>query len=47
MRLEPAQGGDPLSTFAFAYAEADGIPLIYDGNYENIIKYVIRHVEEA
>ncbi len=45
--LEPAQGGDPRPTFAFAYAEADGIPLIYDGNYENTIRYKIRHVEES
>ncbi len=45
--LEPAQGGDPRPTFAFAYAEADGIPLIYGGNYENIIRYKIRHVEES
>ncbi len=45
--LEPAQGGDPLPTFAYAYAEADGIPLIYDGNYENVIRYKLRHVEES
>ena len=45
--LSPAQGGDPLSTFAFAYAEADGIPLIYLANYENIIKYNVTRVEMA
>ncbi len=43
--LNPTQGGDPLSTFAFAYAESDGIPLIYAMNYENIIKYTVTRVE--
>jgi transglutaminase-like putative cysteine protease len=43
--LNPAQGGDPLSTFAYAYAEADGIPLIYGANYENVINFEITHVE--
>ena len=43
--LSPPQGGDPLSTFAFAYAEADGIPLIYPANYENIIRYDVTRVE--
>ncbi|MFQ5789777.1 MAG: transglutaminase-like domain-containing protein [Acidobacteriota bacterium] len=43
--LNPAQGGDPLPTFAYAYAEADGIPLIYGANYENTIKYVVKRVE--
>jgi transglutaminase-like putative cysteine protease len=45
--LNPAQGGDPLSSFAFAYAESDGIPLIYALNYENIIKYTVGRVEMA
>lgn len=45
--LNPAQGGDPLSTFAFAHAEADGIPLVYLMNYENIIKYDVTRVEMA
>jgi transglutaminase-like putative cysteine protease len=45
--LNPAQGGDPLPSFAFAYAEADGIPLIYLANYENIIKYDVTRVEMA
>lgn len=45
--LNPAQGGDPLPTFAFAYAEADGIPLVYLMNYENIIKYDVTRVEMA
>ena len=39
--LNPRQGGDPLSTFAYAYAEADGLPLIYEGNYENMISFNI------
>jgi transglutaminase-like putative cysteine protease len=45
--LNPAQGGDPLSTFAFAYAEADGIPLIYGANYENEISYAVTEVERS
>jgi len=43
--LEPKQGGDPLRSFAFAYAEADGIPLIYQANYENLINYEIARIE--
>jgi len=43
--LNPAQGADPLSTFAFAYAESDGIPLIYTANYENVINYTVTRVE--
>ncbi len=43
--LNPPQGGEPLSTFAFAYAESDGIPLIYATNYENIIQYTVTRVE--
>ena len=43
--LNPAQGGAPLPSFAFAYAEADGIPLVYDANYVNIIKYDVTRVE--
>ena len=45
--LQPAQGGDPLPTFAFAYAESDGIPLIYLANYDNVIKYNVTGVEMA
>lgn len=44
IRLDPVQGGDPLPTFAFAYAEADGLPLIYPANYNNQIRYVITRV---
>ncbi len=43
--LEPAQGGMPLNTFAYAYAEADGIPLIYGPNYENLISYTVTEVD--
>lgn len=43
--LNPAQGGAPLPSFAFAYAEADGIPLVYDANYVNTITYNVTHVE--
>lgn len=45
--LDPAQGGDPLSTFAFAHAEADDIPLVYLMNYENLISYNVTRVETA
>ena len=45
--LTPAQGGPPLPNFAYAYAEADGIPLVYTANYENSIEYAITHVEMA
>lgn len=45
IRLNPHQGGDPLETFAFAYAEADGIPLIYDANYVNTIKFGVTRIE--
>jgi transglutaminase-like putative cysteine protease len=47
IRLNPPQGGDVLETFAFAYAEADGLPLIYDANYENVIRFNITRVETA
>ncbi|MBW2275784.1 MAG: transglutaminase family protein, partial [Deltaproteobacteria bacterium] len=45
--LSPPQRGDPLTTFAFAYAESDGIPLVYDANYENTIKFKVTRVEMA
>ena len=45
--MSPVQVGDPLRSFAFAYAEADGIPLVYLWNYENIIKYKITRIEMA
>ncbi|HJO17154.1 MAG TPA: transglutaminase-like domain-containing protein [Vicinamibacterales bacterium] len=43
--LNPKQGGDPLPSFAFSYAEADGIPLVYLVNYQNIISYSVTNVE--
>lgn len=39
--LSPPQGGEVLSTFAFAYAEADGLPLIYGANYENLVQFTV------
>jgi hypothetical protein len=45
IRLSPPQTGDPLPTFAFAYAEADGLPLIYEANYRNVIEYEITRFE--
>ena len=45
VELSPTQGGDRMANFAYAYAEADGIPLIYSANYENKIDFVIRRVE--
>jgi transglutaminase-like putative cysteine protease len=47
IRLSPEQGGDPLETFAFAYAESDGLPLIYDANYENVIQFTVTGVKTA
>jgi hypothetical protein len=43
--LTPEQGGPPLPSFAYAYAESDGIPLVYTVNYENIIQYAVTNVE--
>jgi transglutaminase-like putative cysteine protease len=43
--LDPPQGGDPMPNFAYAYAEADEIPLIYAANYENLIDFEITRVE--
>ena len=43
--LAPAQGGAPLPNFAYAYAESDGIPLVYTANYVNIITYTVTNVE--
>lgn len=47
VELDPRQGGDPMPNFAYAYAEADGIPLIYAANYENVIEYEITRVERG
>jgi len=43
--LNPRQGGDPLLSFAFSYAEADRIPLVYLVNYQNIIRYSVTNVK--
>jgi transglutaminase-like putative cysteine protease len=43
--LEPGQSGGPLNSLAYAYAEADGIPLIYKANYENTIEYEVKRIE--
>ncbi len=45
LTLNPPQGGEPLPDFAFAYAEADGIPLIYQANYDNQVRYRVTHME--
>lgn len=42
--LFPPQEGDPLNTFAYAYAEADGIPMIYGKQYNNIIKFEVERI---
>jgi transglutaminase-like putative cysteine protease len=39
IRLHPPQGGAPLGTFPFAYAEGNGIPLIYGHHYRNRLSY--------
>ncbi len=43
--LSPPQKGEPLNTFPFTYAEADGVPLIYGHHFRNIIKYKILNTE--
>ncbi len=43
--LSPAQGGEPLPDFAFAYVEADAIPLIYPANYDNLVQYHVIRME--
>lgn len=45
--LNPPQTMHVLSTFAYAYAEADGIPLIYPANYENEVQFTITDVETS
>ncbi len=47
IQMSPAQGGEPLRTFAFAYAEADGFPLIYEANYENVVQFTVTRVETS
>jgi len=43
--LSPAQGGDPLNNFPFAYGEARGLPLIYAHNFRNEIRYKVIKIE--
>ena len=45
--LTPRQGGDALPSFAYTYAEADGIPLIYASNYENTVRFAVTRVETS
>ncbi|HBB40818.1 MAG: hypothetical protein COW73_09770 [Nitrospirae bacterium CG18_big_fil_WC_8_21_14_2_50_70_55] len=45
--LSPAQGGEPLPELAFAYVEADSIPLIYPANYENFVQFRVVGMETA
>lgn len=42
--LNPPQKS-PMNTFPYAYAEADGIPLIYGHNYKNRMKYEVVKIE--
>jgi len=43
--LKPQQGEEPLNSFPYAYAEAEGLPLIYGHNYRNVIKYKVTGIE--
>lgn len=43
--LSPPQKGEPLNTFPFTYAEADGIPLIYEHHFRNVINFEILKTE--
>ncbi|RJQ47937.1 MAG: twin-arginine translocation signal domain-containing protein [Nitrospiraceae bacterium] len=43
--LKPAQAESPLNSFPYAYAESDGVPLIYGHNYRNIIRYELMKTE--
>ena len=45
LTLSPPQKGEPLNAFPFTYAEADGIPLIYDHHFKNIINFEILKTE--
>lgn len=44
LELSPKQEGI-INTFPYAYAESDGIPLIYGHNYRNILKYELIKME--
>lgn len=43
--LNPKQDGI-INTFPYAYAEADGIPLIYSHEYRNVLKYELVGMEK-
>lgn len=43
--LKPAQAESPLNSFPYAYAEADGVPLIYGHHYRNLIRYGLLRTE--
>ena len=45
--FDPPQGGDPLNSLAFAYAEADGLPLIYLVNFRNTIEFEVDEIRMA
>ncbi|MGD2062309.1 MAG: transglutaminase-like domain-containing protein, partial [Nitrospirota bacterium] len=47
LTLAPAQVSGPLPTFAYAYIEADGIPLIYKANYDNVVQFNVTRFETA
>jgi len=42
--LSPPQEGI-VNTFAYTYAEAGGIPMIYGHNYRNVIRYELLDME--
>ncbi len=44
LNLNPKQDGI-INTFPYAYAEADGIPLIYSNQYRNTLKYELAEME--
>jgi len=44
LTLNPPQEG-VINTFAYPYAEADGIPLIYGHNYKCVIRYELLNME--
>lgn len=44
LTLNPPQRG-PINTFAYAYGEADGLPLIYGHNYRNVLRFELVRVE--
>ncbi len=43
--FDPAQGGDPMNSLAYAYAESDGLPLIYLANFRNTIEFEVHDIQ--